>query len=282
MDTRSDQMMGGDQQKIQTTLQQGFGPIDTINPNAWSGARKYFEITAADIVIAQEAKVREEAIEQVEQSAKLLKWNCSLKACLVTEKEGESAGVAICCRSHVGMTAGPANCDKVQAAHPGRIHVRKVGAISRRGIHVISLYCYDKYPIDGKMNLDLLHHLAAIIRRLVGPWILASDFNCTPAQLIATGFLKLVDGQLHAPEAPTCNGKVYDFFIVARKLSHAVYGVHTIGDALCSPHSPARLLLRAKPRAVQVQVLKAPKKFEAALPFGPQTSNKEMTRKRMR
>ena len=46
--------------------------------------------------------------------------------------------------------------------------------------------------------------------------------------------------------------------------------MHTIGDALCSPHSPARLLLRAQPRAVQVQVLKEPKKFETHLPFGPE------------
>jgi len=68
---------------------------------------------------------------------------------------------------------------------------------------------------------------------------------------------------------------VYDFFVVERKLSNAVYGVHTIGDALCSPHSPARLLLRAKPRAIQVQVLKAPKKFEAHLPHGPQNQQHE-------
>ena len=88
--------------------------------------------------------------------------------------------------------------------------------------------------------------MAAITRKLVGPWILAVDFNCTPALLEATGFLKLAGGQMHVPEAPTCNVKVYDFFVVSRSLSHTVLGVHKIGDALCSPHSPARLLLRAK------------------------------------
>jgi len=51
----------------------GLWAIDTINPNAWSGVRKYFEIRAADFVIAQEAKVRDEAIDQAEQSAKLAK-----------------------------------------------------------------------------------------------------------------------------------------------------------------------------------------------------------------
>ena len=226
--------------------------MDTVNPNAWAGARRYFEISAADIIMVQEAKLRDDAIEVAEQFAKLAKWNCSIKGCLVTDKGGDSAGVAVCCRAHLGMTAGPGDSSKAQAAHPGRIHIRRVGAICKGGVHNMSVYCYDKFPIGGKPNLDLLHHLAAIICKLVGPWILAGDFNCTPAELIATGFLKLVKGQVHAPEAPTCNGKVYDFFVVAQSLSHAVFGVHTIGDALCSPHSPSRLLLRAKPRAVQV------------------------------
>ena len=94
------------------------------------------------------------------------------------------------------MTSRPADCTKAQAAHPGRIHLRRVGAVCKGGVHVISLYCYDRFPINGKTNLDLLHHLAAIICKLVGPWILAADFNCTPAELIATGFLKLVSGQV--------------------------------------------------------------------------------------
>ena len=241
----------------------GLWAVDTINPNVWAGVRKYFDITAADIVIAQEARVRGEAIEQAEQSAKLSKWNCSLQACHVTEKEGESAGAAVCCRAHIGMTAGPADCSKVQAAHPGRVHVRKVGAVCKGGVHIISLYCYDKFPINGKTNLSLLHHVAAITRKLVGPWILAADFNCTPALLEATGFLKLAGGQMHAPEAPTCNGKVYNFFVVSRSLSHAVLGVHTIGDALCSPHSPARLLLRAKPRSTSTST-ESPQKVRSA------------------
>ena len=46
----------------------GLWALGTINPNAWSGVRKYFEKTAADVVIAQEVKVREEATDQAEQS----------------------------------------------------------------------------------------------------------------------------------------------------------------------------------------------------------------------
>ena len=88
---------------------------------------------------------------------------------------------------------------------------------------------------------------------------------------MATDWLKMVGGVIAAPEAPTCNGNKYDFFVVANALSHAIFGAHTIGDALCTPHSPTRLLLRAKPRPVQVQVIRSPGRFDACLPFGPPT-----------
>ena len=75
-------------------LAAGLWAVYTINPNAWSGVRKYFDKTVAEVVIAQEANVREEAIGQAEQSAKLVNWSCSLKECHAIEKEGGSASVA--------------------------------------------------------------------------------------------------------------------------------------------------------------------------------------------
>ena len=118
-------------------------------------------------------------------------------------------------------------------------------------------------------NLDILHHIACAILQLVGPWLIGADWNCTPEELEATGWLALVDGVIFAPAAPTCNGKKYDFFVVARAFLHAVFGAFKIGDALCAPHAPTRLLIRAKPRAVQVQVIKSPCRLDACLPHGP-------------
>ena len=197
-----------------------------------------------------------DAIDQAEQSALVAKWSCSMLPCVITEREGLSAGTAVCVRPHIGMTAGPVIPDETHLAHPGRIHFRKVGAICRGGIHMAATYFRDK--VNGKWpssNIDMLHHIAAIIAGLVGPWIIGADWNCTPVELLATGWLKLVGGTIAAPKAPTCNGNTYDFFVVANALGHAVFSTHTIGDAQCAPHSPSRLLLRAKPRAVQVQVI---------------------------
>ena len=76
-------------------------------------------------------------------------------------------------------------------------------------------------------------------------------------------------GVVHAPKAATCNGKVYDFFVVVAAVSHGVQGTYVIGDAGLTPHSPARLFFRWIPRNVIVRQLKAQVTLPAVLPHGP-------------
>ena len=56
--------------------------------------------------------------------------------------------------------------------------------------------------------------------------------------VISTGFLSLVGGAIMAPDAPTCNGNVYDFFVVPIKMAPAVLKVQTVGDDGCTPTRP--------------------------------------------
>ncbi len=58
-------------------------------------------------------------------------------------------------------------------------------------------------------------------------------------------------------------------FVVKRSFMHAVYDVKRVGNAKFSPHSPARLFLRAAPRRVMVRQLCRPTPFAAELPYGP-------------
>ena len=74
---------------------------------------------------------------------------------------------------------------------------------------------------------------------------------------------------IHAPDADTCNGKVYDFFVVAAGLSDSVQGAFAIGDAGLHPHSPSRMVIRGTRRKVMVRMLKAPTPLPAVLPHGP-------------
>ena len=102
-----------------------------------------------------------------------------------------------------------------------------------------------------------------------GPRILSGDFNCTPAELERTGWLELVDGVVHAPTTATSCSRVIDFFVVARRFSHAVKGVDVVEDTSSFPHKAVRLLVSSCPRQDVVRELRKIPKFEARQPYGP-------------
>ena len=89
------------------------------------------------------------------------------------------------------------------------------------------------------------------------PWIFAADCNCTPTQLKDTGWLQLVGGVIVAPKLAACNARTIDFFVVSKDLAAAVAGIVVIDDAVCNPHSPVRLYIRADTRMMTVRSLKA-------------------------
>ena len=111
-----------------------------------------------------------------------------------------------------------------------------------------------------------------ILNAIGGPWVLCMDGNGTPADLVSTGWLTLVNGVAHAPTAPTCNDSVYDFFVTSKCAAHAVRKVATIAVAEFSSHSPTRLWQDARPRADHFRVLRPIGKLEAVLPAGPQSN----------
>ena len=117
-------------------------------------------------------------------------------------------------------------------------------------------------------NLDLLQTLAHVISRLRGPWLLAGDFNITPQELVASGWLQLVRGCCCAPQAPTCGKKMYDFFVTSSSLTGLIAGVSVVHDSRFHPHSPVRLWLMGKVRRKLVRQLVAPTKMPAVLPSG--------------
>jgi hypothetical protein len=123
--------------------------------------------------------------------------------------------------------------------------------------------------IQHKSNLDWLQAAAGVLSTLKGTWVLAADFNCTPQQLEETGWLRLVQGKIVAPQLATCHKRVIDFFVVSCNMADMVVGAVAVGDALCKPHKPVRLYLKAGARTMMVRSLKNIGKIGAVLPHGP-------------
>eukprot|EP00973_Karenia_brevis_P049708 6901693-Karenia_brevis.AAC.1 len=65
----------------------------------------------------------------------------------------------------------------------------------------------------------------------------------------------MVGGLVVAPEAPTCNGAVYDFFVVSNGLRPSVAGIYRIDDSGYDPHWPVRLLIRGDARRTMTRQL---------------------------
>ena len=150
--------------------------------------------------------------------------------------------------------------------------------MGKGGVHVGTPYLYSmigKGGVRAKCNLDLLDSIAFTLSGLVGTWILGGDWNCTPQDLAATGWLKKVGGVLHAPSAPTCNGSVYDFFVVSASASDQVHSCVVVGDAGMTPHSPSRLFFIGALRKTMVRVIRAPQSIPAVLPHGPMREQRQ-------
>ena len=254
----------------------GLWAIDTANPNSWSsGAMSgalYMELSAADVILTQEVKVPHGHLkDQAEQAARNSKWSLAIEPCEVTQLGGHSAGTAVAVRSFIGMSESIAvTASKHLHAH-GHFSMKRVSAMGKGGVHCGAPYPHSMVGNGGSRPsaTSTSSTPSRSLSGLVGPWILGGDWNCTPAELEATGWLQKVGGVIHGPSVPTCNESVYDLFVVAAAISDQVHSCHVIGDAGMTPHSPPRLFFKGTPRKTMIRVIRAPQSIPAVLPHGP-------------
>ena len=90
--------------------------------------------------------------------------------------------------------------------------MRRMEAICRGGLHIGSIYLYSGVGVTAKINLDLLHEIMAQMSDVTGPWF-GGDWNCSPQQLAATGWLELIGGVIHAPKRATCGDNILDYCV---------------------------------------------------------------------
>ena len=80
-----------------------------------------------------------------------------------------------------------------------RIIVARVAAIAKGGFHLRSVYLKDSFGMNPENNL-VRENVAATVRCLQGPCVIAGDWNMEPASLSRSGFLAMVNGTIVAPE----------------------------------------------------------------------------------
>ena len=180
----------------------GWWLFDTVNANAWGseetqgrgkGALDYLRRTNADVVGIQETRVTtKEKCATGMGAAKKAKWKTKLVEADVTCKGYSSAGVAVACRSHFGMTdphVDGIEYDRARIAHG------HIGAVCRGGIHCFSVYLHTCEGMTGRKRALLLE-LSRLVKAVRGPWVVMGDWNLTPDALEAVGWAEEVKGKI--------------------------------------------------------------------------------------
>ena len=230
------------------------------NPNSFSTvADKVLKRSAADVAMLVETKKRADEVDGVQ-----LGWRTSSPA-HATSLTGTSGGTAVATRKGLGHI--PCH-DSFKDGYKHRLGAAWIGAVQKGGVHFIPVYIEDGECV-GQTKQAVLTELAAYIGTIRGPWIVACDWNMTPQQLQAASWDKIVKGVIKHPASPTCNGKVYDYFVASKSIEPSVVAVSRLDNGGFSPHSVVRMFLTGAARHKAVRRLIKPRTVRADLPAGP-------------
>ena len=118
----------------------GWWAIDTGNPNAWGGAAELLATSSADAMAIQETRVPEAATKDHEHVARGLGWNMAISGCGTGENGGDSSGVAVGCRKHIGLSESCED-DLLPDELKARFTAKHLGAMCKGGLHLCSGTC---------------------------------------------------------------------------------------------------------------------------------------------
>lgn len=119
---------------------EGLWAFDSANPNAWAGAEEYLSCTGADFVGVQETKVDAAGVADKEATARNIGWSASLRRCCLGVGGGNSAGVAVACKKHIGMQ-DPCDENVYPSSCRGRFSVKKLARFAREAFILPLLTC---------------------------------------------------------------------------------------------------------------------------------------------
>ena len=250
-----------------TWRSQGIWAIDTVNSSSFTSAEaNVLPYSAADCMVLQETKrvLSHDDPDSLKRKVRRLGWSAATSSAIRTALGKSSGGCIAAAKRGIGVV--PLDIVHPPVAH--RLTFARIAGIVRGGFHLGSIWLRDSEGMS-ESNRAILDHAASSLGRLRGPWIIGGDWNLTPEVLAESGWLRVVGGFIVAPQLPTCNGKVYDFWVVCNGMRPAIAGIQRIDDAGLAPHYPTRLLVRGGARRFDVRQMSRPAVVPGQLPDGP-------------
>ena len=155
-----------------------------------------------DFVLGQETKLHKHSAHKVAgNTARRCGWGHCIGMAHQTFGTMGSGGCAVLARQGIGLATAPPKTIPDFCSH--RISLAWAAGVTKEGIHLMSIYLICSVGMNAANKL-ICECAAVAIRAIKGPWVIGGDWNMTPETLAASGFLRLVNGMICAPEAPTC------------------------------------------------------------------------------
>ena len=128
----------------------------------------------------------------------------------VHKNGGPSCGIALASKKYLGGRSQPVG------------NSRWLSKIIRfKGFDLTIMVAY--FPCDGvhaPEHKTMQIEIGSYIMSLTGPWVLVADFNCDPAEFMATGWPRIVGGQIvHTSEPTIATGSIIDYAVVSNTLT---------------------------------------------------------------
>ena len=117
-------------------------------------------------------------------------------------------------------------------------------------ILIVGLYLHPD-EVRDKEHIKILHALVCALSLAAAPFIVAGDFNATPAQIMDLGLFQKVraapiyPADIETTCTPGC--RIIDFFMVSDILRPAVTTTQPVSEAPWTPHVGLSLTIAARP-----------------------------------
>ncbi|CAK0848388.1 unnamed protein product, partial [Prorocentrum cordatum] len=198
-------------------------------------------------------------------------WKAAITPAVPSGKseKGWSAGELVATRTHIQSTS----LEHWKGKHDKKGDSAFVGFspmvlhLSIGNFIIIAAYLLPALRFTGR-NRKVMAALTAFVRLLKDPWLVVADWNCVPTELLASGWIEQMRGEIvTGPEEVTCDkgkGSLYDYGVVAAGCKEGL----TIAKELTVPwatHCGLRIRLAGKKQRWWHRALDIPK----ALPTVP-------------
>jgi hypothetical protein len=262
-------------------------PLKLVFGNVTVWNRKcltHLQRTSAHIGLFAELHLAGEALARPrDEDAPRLGWRAVIAPAATTARAGLSGGVGVFTRSYLQIQYLGTPTD-----HVG--HDWATTAVRLKGctltIGSVYLSVGHQTGVFSEVNTQKLHQLKAHLATSTAPFILAGDWNCTPADLLSITWLDDIGAAIVLPEGVsfTCtggSGNLLDYWVVSRSLLPAVLQAGRDTAATWKPHLGLELLLDRRCRRAHAHRIVAPPRWPSQPRRTPWESALESARREL-